>query len=196
MTRLPARRFARFRPLWAAAMVVASGLLVVSPAGAHTALLQSSPGSGQVAGGVIDFLDLVYLEPVSEVEITVTGPDREVVPGEMVVDEGQIIRYAMEPLTEPGRYIVRYTMISFDEDITNSGYFFEYDPEALAPVRLAESDIPPTPLFTVQRVSIAVLAGSIIGLCGLQIVSLRRKQRLLAARRAGAVPADEQLTGS
>ncbi|MEM7338936.1 MAG: copper resistance protein CopC [Actinomycetota bacterium] len=110
--------------------------LGASPSAAHTDLLQASPGVGQRAGGTIEFLDLAFTEPVTEAVVEVTF-DGETVPGSMLVDEGIIIRYVFDDaLAEPGRYDVRYEMISFDTDFTERDFFFTYDPEAPPPIRL------------------------------------------------------------
>ncbi len=165
---------------YALAMVLAAGLALAWPAamaGAHTQLLQGSPGPGQQAGGTVDFLDLIFVDPVTDVSLVLQDPNGDLVGGEMVVSDGQIIRYEMPALTVPGRYIVRYTMISFDGDSTESAYFFTYEPEATQPARLGDAELPPAEGngTTILVAAVSVVVG--IGLIGLVLLFLSRLER-------------------
>ena len=163
------------------AMLVASGPARV---GAHTELLQGSPGPGQRVGGTVDFIDLVFLAPVTDVELTLRGPGGEVKGGEMVVADGQIIRYRMDDaLTTPGRYVVEYQMVSDDGDLTEAGYFFLYDEDAFEPARLGAGDVPDPPLVTLPR-ALAAAAVVILGsACVVLLGRVRRTRAALAAHR-------------
>ena len=163
-----------------ACVLVAVGPLARSAA-AHTELLQASPGPGQRAGGTVDFIDLVFFEPVSDVELTLEAPDGSVIEGRTVVADGQIIRYEMPALAEPGRYIVRFQMISADGDVTRSGYFFDYEPDAIEPVRLGEDDLPSNTGTIVSVVAAVVFTGCVIGLV---LLLLRRLERQRAAAQS------------
>lgn len=167
----------------AALVLLFVGAVAAGPATAHTDLIQGSPGPGQRIGGVVDFVDLVFAAPVSEVELVVLRPDGTVQPGEMVVADGQIIRHEMEALPEPGRYLVEYQMISDDGDFTLGNYFFDFDETAVAPTRLGLVDVPEEPLVTARN---AVGAGAVAALlvaCGVLLLRLRRSRAVLAARR-------------
>ncbi len=170
--------------LGAAALVVvglAAGLLagpLARPASAHTDLLQASPGPGQRAGGDIRFLDLVFTEPVSDAQVTVTL-DGEVVAGETTATDGIIIRFELdEPLATPGRYEVAYDMISFDLDETADGYFFFYEPSAPEPLRLGVVE-DPGPNWTVIGASV-VLGACVVGLLFLFVTRLESQRRASA----------------
>jgi len=65
-------------------------------AGAHTDLLQGSPGPAQRVGGTVDFIDLVFVDVVTEATITLEDPSGQVVDGVTTVSDGQILRYEME----------------------------------------------------------------------------------------------------
>ncbi|MGH1490627.1 MAG: copper resistance CopC family protein [Acidimicrobiales bacterium] len=155
----------------------------VAPAGAHTDLIQGSPGPSQRVGGDVDFIDLVFGAAVTEVVVELRRPDGSMADGEMVVADGQIIRHEMEALPEPGRYLVEYQMISDDGDFTLGNYFFDYDETAVAPSRLGLVDVPEEPLVTARN---AVGAGAVTALlvaCGVLLLRLRRSRAVLAARR-------------
>ena len=164
--RAPAPVRAAVAPLAGLAVVLAVatvlGLVAAQPASAHTDLLQGSPAPGQNVGGRIDFIDLVFTEPVSEAVITVTF-DGEVLSGTMAATEGPIIRLDLdEPLSDPGRYEVRYEMISFDLDDTVETFFFTYDPAAPEPPRLGvvvESSGTNWAAIIASAVLLAALAG-------------------------------------
>ena len=174
------------------AVLVGAVLLAVAlagpaagPAGAHTDRLQGSPGPGQPVGGVVDFVDLVFVGSVTEVEVEVRGPDGEVVPGEMVVADGQIIRHRMDPIEATGRYVVSYQMISEDGDFTEDSYFFDYRDGAFEPIRLGPADLPEEPIISV-RDGVGVAAVLVLGAaCLMLLVRLRRSRAELAARREG-----------
>lgn len=170
-----------------AVLLVLSAVLVVGsaagPASAHTDLIQGSPGPGQRIGGEVDFVDLIYAAPVSEVEVTVLRPDGTIVPGETVIPDGQIIRHEMDALTDPGRYLVEYQMISDDGDFTLGSYFFDYDEAAVAPIRLGQLDVPDEPILETSYLVGAALSLILLGACFVLLRRLRRSQAALAARR-------------
>lgn len=113
---------------------VVGGLLVIAawaaPAASHSELIDSAPEPGQTVGGVIDRIDLEYELGVSNVVVTVTGPngvvDSEV---EQTSDTEVIVRLA-EPIADPGQWIVDHELLAADGDITSRAFAFEYDPGA------------------------------------------------------------------
>ncbi len=176
-----------------AALVVVSTLVALAagagPAAGHTDLLQGSPGPGQQVGGTVDFVDLAFVGPVTDVRIVVTDPDGRPVPGQMVVADGQIVRFTMEPLTVPGRHVLEYDMISEDGDPTEGSYFFSYTPEATQPFPLSRVNLPDPPSETgetVRTVALVVAVVALLGLCVVLLVTLRRRQAALAAQRASS----------
>jgi methionine-rich copper-binding protein CopC len=162
---------------WIVAVLLALGALWVfsEPAGAHTDLLQGSPGPGQQAGGEIDFIDLVFVEPVTDAVVTLQDPDGNLIDGETTNPDGQIIRFeSSDPIEITGRYIVRYNMTSADGDFTEAAYFFTYNPESVQPVRLGQLATSST-LRTVGRIAAGVVfAACIIGLALLFLTKLER----------------------
>lgn len=179
---------ARARGLVVAAVI---GLLVgLDPAGvassAHTELLQASPGPSQRVGGTVDFIDLVFLAPVSDVEVDVVGPDGQPVPTMVESPEGQIIHVAMEAVELPGSYRVTYRMRSDDGDLTESGFLFTYQPGALQPVRFDAADVPDDGSgLSGSRLAGLIAVGALLVLC---LVLARRllRRRAELARMAGA----------
>ncbi|MEM9653558.1 MAG: copper resistance protein CopC [Actinomycetota bacterium] len=170
-------------------LVTALLALVILPttaASAHTDLLRGSPGPAQRAGGTVDFIDLVFLEVVTEFDVIVEDPNGEPLSGTLSGTEGQLFRYQLdEPLTETGRYIVRYTMISADGDDTATGYFFTFEESAPQPLPLGEIDIPDngTPWL-------AIVAAVVFCLCliGLAMIFLTRLEQKRAATGAESTP--------
>lgn len=174
-------RLRKVAPLLLLALVASLLFGFSSPVGAHTDLLQGSPGPSQQVGGEVDFIDLVFFEPVANAVVTLTDPNGELVDGEMTNSDGQIIRYKNEALTVPGRYVLRYAMDSADGDFTESAYFFTFTPEATQPVRLGEFSAPST-LKTVGKVAAgAVFAACLIGLAMIFLTKLERDRASEAA---------------
>ncbi len=152
-----------------------------SAASAHTDLLQGSPGPGQQVGGTVDFVDLVFVDPVANAAVTIEGPDGQELGGTTVVTDGQIIRYEMAPLTEVGRYVTRYSMISADGDFTESGFFFVYEPSAIEPIRLGDADIPSSGWSPVAIAASVVFGLAMIGLVLVFLAKLERDRAAAAA---------------
>jgi methionine-rich copper-binding protein CopC len=155
---------------------------------AHTDLLQGSPGPAQLVGGTVDFVDLVFVAAVSDARIDLTGPDGSPVPGQMEVSDGQIVRYRMEPIDEPGRYLVSYRIRSADGDDTGAEYSFSYDPDALQPIRIGGDDVPPSGSDVgrlLRWAVVVVLVACLATWCLALILRLRRQRDELASVRGG-----------
>lgn len=195
----PARSRSRFRRsvhvaiVGVGAVLAAMVLAVVGPgpepAAAHTDLLQASPGAGQRAGGRIDFVDLVFFEPVTDAEISVLL-DGESLPGRTTVPDGSIIRFSLdEPLSEAGSYEVRYSMISYDLDPHQSSYTFAFDPDAPQALRIGE--VEPEGRNWPQIIATIVLVACLAGLAFLFLGRLEARRRL--ARPDGADDLDDRV---
>ncbi|MGH1494019.1 MAG: copper resistance CopC family protein [Acidimicrobiales bacterium] len=114
----------------ATVFALAVAVLLALPARAHTAMLRASPDRNATAGGSIAFIDLNFLDPVTNASVTVTYNGTPVA-GRATVADGEVITFTLDqPLTQPGRYQVSYEMTSFDGDFTTGGYFFTFDPAA------------------------------------------------------------------
>jgi methionine-rich copper-binding protein CopC len=135
--------------------------LWLKPVGAHTALLQASPGPDETAGGTIDFIDLAFLDPITNAIVTVTF-NGEPVAGRTIESDGEVVRFELDqPLQAPGRYQVFYEMTSYDGDYTTSGFFFTFAADGPQPERLTAdsggSSFPVIPTVIGSVVLIALL---------------------------------------
>ena len=125
------------------------------------------------------FVDLLFLEPVSEASVAVTY-NGVPIPGRTTVPEGEVITFTLDqPLTEPGRYQVSYEMISFDTDFTTGGFFFTYDPAAGQVARIAEpgSDGTSSNTLLISGLGFAAVA-ALLGVVVWRIDARRREQYL------------------
>ena len=160
----------------------------VSPAAAHGKLLQASPGPGQNAGGVVDFIDLAFLEDATDAVVTVTK-DGAPVPGTTTVTSGRIVRFAFNPpITAPGRYDVTFTATWVDQDRVSEAYYFTYDAAAPAPVHIGSVDDLPQPRSSwssVKIVATVVLITAMFGLAVLYVLQLERRRSRAAAESVG-----------
>lgn len=167
----------------AAMLIAAVALAWMAPVGAHTALLEASPQRDSTAGGTIDFVDLAFLDPVSEAVITVTFNGQPVA-GVTSSAEGELVSFELDqPLQEPGRYQVSYEMISFDSDFTTSGFFFTYATDAPQPARLGDPDA-----GSEESSQVAILA-TVAGITALLCVAAVFVWRIEGKRRAQLVDA-------
>jgi methionine-rich copper-binding protein CopC len=156
----------------AAAMVaiaLVAAVVLLPAASAHTAMLRASPDRNATAGGAVQFVDLEFLDPVTNTAVTVTYNGVPVA-GQVTEANGKLITFTLDqPLTQPGRYQVNYEMISFDSDFTTGGYFFSFDPLADQPTRIE--------LSAAGGISTATIIASVVGLLllgGLLALFVRR----------------------
>ncbi|MCO8129287.1 copper resistance protein CopC [Acidimicrobiia bacterium EGI L10123] len=120
------------RPLLLLALLVAV-LAVAAPAAAHTQIQRAVPGPGESVDGEVDSVVLDFLDPVVPTpEITVTGPDGELVdglaPAELIADDVAVARF--DPLTVGGEYRVDYTFVALDGDEQVSAHTFTFEPDS------------------------------------------------------------------
>ena len=174
-------------PRVAAVALAVTCLLLAGPVpgGAHTDLLQGSPGPAQRVGGTVDFVDLVFLGPVSDAAVEVLDPDGRAVAGEMEVADGQIIRFRMEPLTRPGAHVVNYEMVSGDGDDTAASYSFTYEPDAPPATRIGAAELPEEDgtVGRLLRIAAVALATALTLVCLVLLVRLWRNGAALGARQ-------------
>lgn len=169
-------------------LLLTVGTVGVGPAAAHGKLLQASPGPGQKAGGVVDFIDLAFLEDATDAVVAVTK-DGVPVPGATTVANGRIVRFAFNPpLSAPGRYDVTFTATWVDKDRVTEAYYFTYDAAAPAPVHIGTVDDLPQPessWSSVRIVATVVLITAMFGLAVLYVLQLERRRSRAAAEGAG-----------
>ena len=170
------------RALLAAVAALAMLVLTAPSASAHTAMLRASPDRDAIVGGSIAFLDLEFLDPVTDATVTVTYNGAPVT-GQTTVPDGDVITFTLDQtLTQPGRYQVNYEMISFDGDFTTGGYFFTFDPNAEPTARINPSGsggVSSTTLVA-SGAALAVLA-ALVGLFVWRIDRGRRTEGMAAS---------------
>lgn len=169
------------KALLATVVTLAVTALLALPAGAHTAMLRASPDRDSTAGGSISFIDLEFLDPVTEASVTVTYNGAPVA-GLTTVTDGEVITFTLDqPLVQPGRYQVSYEMISVDGDFTTGGYFFTFDPAADQVERIEPSGSGGFSTTTLALLGAGLIV--VIGLLALLVLRLdnRRHDQILEA---------------
>ncbi len=172
-----------------AALVVVLGVsaaLVIGPtaAFAHANLLAASPAPGQVAGGTLDRVQLVFDEAITEFDATIEGPNSTALVIDTIEIGPQQIELRFDPLRVEGDYAVRYRFTSADDDRVELGFGFEFDAGAPAvlplsgPSIVSSSSSGPSPL---AWVAIAIAA---VAVAALAVLVARRRRLLLELRSA------------
>lgn len=107
-------------------------VVLAAPVLAHAEIQESAPASGQVLGGRVDHVDILFLGPIERAEIVLIGPDGEQIDvGEAEVRRnGLIVTADFDPLSEPGSYTVAHRELAADGDEQSDAYGFVYDPDA------------------------------------------------------------------
>ncbi len=139
------RRLRRFvaRTIALVLVVLAAVLASPAPAQAHSGLAAASPGPGAVVGGEITEIQLFYGDIITEISGSVTDPEgRELDTDFNMLNEIEVTVELAEPLSTPGEYAVRHTVLSIDGDVVEAAYLFTYEPTAPPPqfIFLPESD--------------------------------------------------------
>lgn len=98
-------------------------------AGAHTEVQRSTPGPGAEVAGVVDDVELVFLDPVREAEINVSVLDGEPVDdlGPTELDaERRVARVEFATLRQPGPVLVEYEWVAEDGAGQAGSFTFRY----------------------------------------------------------------------
>ena len=118
----------------ALALVTLALLAIAAPAGAHTQVQRSVPGPGARVSGVVDHVELTFLDPVEpSVTITVRGDDGRPVAGLGSVqlrDDHRQATVHFDALRAAGSYVVDYRFAAADGDVQRQTYQFTYRPSA------------------------------------------------------------------
>ncbi len=120
------------------AVALAVGAVAASgPAFAHTEVRRSSPSPGEVVVGIVDSVELEFLDPVlPTVEISVRFEDEDQVDDEPVPGSSDVAHtgdglgasVTFDALTVAGNYIVDYEFVAVDGDAQVDAYRFTLDP--------------------------------------------------------------------
>lgn len=148
---------------------------------AHSGLAAASPGPGVVVGGSIERVRLFYLEPILEIDASVTSPSGVVLASEVVlVSEIEATIELAGPLDEPGEYAVRHEVLSSDGDRVPAAYLFTYDPEAPPPVLeiVPEEDDGGPPGWLLPAV--VGVGAALLAVLAWRLVAARRRARIAA----------------
>lgn len=150
--------------------------VVATPVAAHAYLSDSDPGNGEQLESVPDEVTLYFSgDGVQNAEITVTGPDGDVVGDEPVIDpdDTQIVRVPLEGAPDgddsAGMYTVEWEVLADDGHTTSGTFFFSVGDEPLDRDAVLETyeddetDESPPPLETVAK-GLALVA--LVGLVG------------------------------
>ncbi|HEU5474997.1 MAG TPA: copper resistance CopC family protein [Actinophytocola sp.] len=104
------------RRIAAALALAALALLgLATPAFAHAELTGSSPAKGSTVSVPPQVVTLTFNEPVSPLQVTVTGPGTNWTIGQISV-QGAVVTVPVQPLGPPGAYVINYTVRSEDGD--------------------------------------------------------------------------------
>lgn len=118
------------RPISALVGALITAMVVAPSAWAHTEVQRSTPSPGAEVEGLVDRVELVFLDPIQpEVNIEVAGPDGEPVAGLEPAHLGEDRRGAsarFEPLVDPGTYEVAYDFVALDGAAQRGSYTFRH----------------------------------------------------------------------
>jgi methionine-rich copper-binding protein CopC len=122
-------------------LVVVFGCLVGLVAGAtmvsaHSTLVEATPGEGERVSSldeiVLRFGDPIIDDGESTVLALQTPDGTAVITGPAEHVDAFTLRATVPHSPEPGSYVVRYQVRSYDGDLNDGGHLFDFDPDAAA----------------------------------------------------------------
>ncbi|ELY53495.1 copper resistance protein CopC [Natronococcus amylolyticus DSM 10524] len=159
------------------ACLVVAGLalgLVATPVAAHAYLSETDPANGEQVDGVPDEITLTFSgDGVVNADITVEGPDGEVVSGESEIDpdDTQLVDVPIEDAAdEEGMYTVEWEVLADDGHTTSGSFFFAVGDEPLdrdAVLESHEDDETDESISPIEAGAKGLLLVGIIGLVGI-----------------------------
>ncbi|MDG5818832.1 FixH family protein [Natronococcus sp. A-GB7] len=158
------------------ACLVVAGLamaLVATPVAAHAYLSESNPANGEQVDDVPEEVTLYFSgDGVVNADITVEGPNGEVVSAEPEIDPGdsQIVRVPIEDADEEGMYAVDWEILADDGHTTSGSFFFAVGDEPLdrdAVLESHEEDETDESIAPIEAGSKGLLLVGIVGLVGI-----------------------------
>lgn len=162
-------------------VVAAFVLLWSAPASAHSGPAQVSPEALSTVGGEVITVALVFVEPLTEVELEVVGPDGRALAGTLARPQSHLAELAIDPIEAPGSYLVRYR-VTFEDGAEFSGeHRFTYDPAAPQPVDLPRV-VPVDVTSSASGVSPLLIVGGPVVVLAAAGVLLRRRQQSSSRR--------------
>ncbi|MGI9607645.1 MAG: copper resistance protein CopC [Acidimicrobiales bacterium] len=103
----------------------------VAPLAAHSEVRERSPAPGQILGGTVSRVEILFFVPVETAEITIDGPDGPVDHEPVQLSIAQTVSWvSFQALETPGDYTVTHTETSADGDEQTASFGFRYDPES------------------------------------------------------------------
>lgn len=111
------------------AALLAAAVVTAAPATAHASLESSSPVDGSTLTATPPEIMLRFNEPIKDGlnEVTVTTGSTDVADGEVQV-EGEAVYQPVKHTMEPGRYTVKYKVVSADGHPVSGSLSFTYEP--------------------------------------------------------------------
>ena len=147
-------------------MAVVSLALGAPPAGAHTEVQRARPAPAQEVTGVVDHVELTYLDPVrADVRITVVDDAGAPVAGlgqARVGADGRTARVAFRALEAAGGYVVEHTFTALDGDQQRETYRFTYRPAASAPDESSDDAGWPVRIAVVGALGVVVVVATAV----------------------------------
>lgn len=114
--------------------IFVAALLPTGAVSAHSSLVSSCPGRGDVVNQ-LDRIELTFGGAIVEddatlVALAAVGGTADVEIGPVTFVDDRTLEATVPAGLEPGRYIVRYMVTSIDGDLNDGGFEFTFDPEA------------------------------------------------------------------
>ncbi len=155
-------------------------LFAPAPAGADAVFVAATPAGQATVGGVVEQIQIVFNELVTEGDIVIEGPDGPIVLLDQTRD-GQVISARFAPLSVEGRYSVTYSVVSADTDSVDGSLGFNYAADGPVPL--------PVSVPALQTGASPLLVGLVV--IGLAAVAMLAGQTFLRTQRVRKVTSSD-----
>lgn len=157
-----------------------AGLVLVAsaPAGAHAEIRETSPAP-RAEVGEIGPIDMVFWSEVLSGSLTISDLDGGIRAAAGEPDGDFVLRFAVDPVTEPGTYRIDVAYISADGDENARAWTVTVVAGGETPTRLTAPEI--VPIEEEGSATVTIIAGVVLFACTAALVALllrRARHRL------------------
>jgi copper resistance protein C len=116
----------RTRLIFVIAIALLGTIATAAPVGAHTELIEASPGPGAVLEGPPSQVVLVFdhaVQPATDAVVVVAADGSRVSSGDPIVEPSNVLTTALRPLSA-GAFAVSYRVVADDSHVVEGTYQF------------------------------------------------------------------------
>lgn len=151
----------RTRLIFAVAASLVTAIATAAPAGAHTELIEASPGPGAVVEVAPSHIILMFdnaVQPANDAVVVSAADGSRMSRDDLIVDPSNVLTESLRPLTA-GTYAVSYRVVANDSHVVEGTYQFSV--AASAPAQTQPEVAPVSSVPTGDAAAVEVTPASL-----------------------------------